>query len=153
MASGIKERYETLRKKLDLPTFEELEEFEVGSIEECSYLLPEIRRRLIDKAHDSMDFLSDVFQPDASLTNMYESRAFGEEEKKAAFNAFRRLMFWKRAALKASIANDDKANVEFIKGFVSEWKELKSTLSAIVDKVRVSWEMDSEQDEKLGYFG
>lgn len=153
MASTVKERYESLRKKFDLPRFEDIEEFHVSCIEETDFLLSEIRCRLIEKVQDSIEFLSDIFQPEASITNMYESMVFGEEEKKAAFDAFRRLMFWNRAALKASIIGDEKAEAEFIKGFVGDWKGLKAQLVEVVEKARVSWETDSEQSEKLGYFG
>ncbi len=153
MTSEIKERYEALRKKLDLPEFGELEEFQVASIEEKEFLLSGIRENITCRIQDSIDFLSDMFQPDASITNMYESRVFEEEGKKVAFDAFRRLMFWKRASLKASIINDDRANAEFVKGFVGEWKILKNTLVGIVEKVKNSWESELEQNEKLGYFG
>ncbi len=153
MTDRIKERYESLRKKLDLPVFEELEEFKVACIEEPDFLLSGIRERVMEKVHDVIDLLSDIFQPDASITNMYESRIFGDYEKKLAFDAFRRLMFWKRASLKASIIGSDEAEAEFLKGFVREWKSLKKGLVELVEKVGISWETDSEQSEKLGYFG
>lgn len=153
MTSKIKESYESLGKRFSLPKFEELEEFQVSSIEEPDFLLSSIRERMAEKVHDVIDFLSDMFQPDASITNMYESRDFSEEEKKGAFDAFRRLMFWKRASLKASIIGSDEAEAEFIRGFVSEWKSLKRDLVELVEKVGISWETDSEQSEKLGYFG
>ncbi len=153
MTSGIKESYESLGKRLVLPKFDELEEFQVSGIEEPDFLLSKIRGKVMEKANDIIEFLSDMFQPDASITNMYESRVFSEEEKKDAFDAFRRLMFWKRASLKASIIGNDEAEAEFIRGFVSEWKSLKSDLVELVKKIGISWETDSEQSEKLGYFG
>ncbi len=153
MTSGIKESYESLSKRFSLPKFEELEEFQVSSIEKPDFLLSSIRESLMEKIHDIIDFLSDMFQPDASITNMYESRGFSEDEKKAAFDAFGRLMFWKRAALEASVMGEDRANAEFISGFVGEWKGLKSRVIEAVKKAKSSWETDSEQSEKLGYFG
>src|SRR3989338_1868337 len=153
MTSEIKERYESLGKKLSLPRFEELEEFQVSAIEEPDFLLPQIRERMMEKIHDIIDFFSDMFQPDASITNMYESRAFSEAEKKEAFDAFRRIMFWKRAALEASIIGEDKADAEFISGFVTEWSGLKGCVIEAVKKAKNSWENDSEPSEKLGYFG
>ncbi len=153
MTSGIKESYESLGKKFRLPKFDELEEFKVSEIEETDFLLSKISEKLVEKADEAANFFSDMFQPDASITNMYESRIFSEVEKKDAFDAFRRLMFWKRAALEVLILGEEKANAEFISGFVSEWKSLKSRIIEVVKKAKNSWESDSEQIEKLGYFG
>ncbi len=153
MTSGIKESYESLGKRFSLPKFEELEEFQVSGIEEPDFLLSKVREKLVEKVDEAANFFSDMFQPDASITNMYESRVFSDREKKESFDAFRRLMFWRRAALEALIIGGDRANAEFISGFVGEWKGLKSRVIEAVKKAKSSWETDSEQKEELGYFG
>ena len=151
--ADIKKPYEELRKKHKLPKFEGLEEFQISEIEDAKFLLSEIRVKIVEKLQDSQEFLSDILNPDTNLTNMYESKVFDNEEKKEVFDIFKRLMFWKRASLAASINNDDHANAQFIKDFTSEWPSLKPKLVEMVDRVKDSWETELEQTEKLGYFG
>ncbi|MAG15536.1 hypothetical protein CMO88_00585 [Candidatus Woesearchaeota archaeon] len=151
MVEDTKKCYEELRKKHKLPKFEELEEFNLDL--ESEFLLAEIRKGIAEKIQAYTNFLSEVLNPDTNLTNMYESRIFEGEEKKEVFEVFRRLMFWKRSSLEASVSNDNNTNAEFIKNFLSEWAGLKPRLAEAVSKVKKSWESESEQTEKLGYFG
>jgi len=153
MADDIKKRYEELKKKHKLPKFEEIEEFQISDLEDTKFLLSEIRAKISEKVKAYTDFLSEILNPDTNLTNMYESRIFSDKEKKEVFDVFKRLMFWKRAALQVSIGNDKAANAEFIGNFLAEWKELKPRLAKTVEQVKNSWETESEEAEKLGYFG
>jgi len=153
MADTTKKQYEDLRKKYKLPKFDELEEFEIMSLEDTDFLLSDIREKIFDRLRNSTDFLADIIHPDTNITNMYESRTFDDNQKKDVFNVFKRLMFWRRNAFEVSIVNTDKANAEFISSFHAEWKDLKTKLTEIIGKVKHSWETESEKTEKLGYFG
>ena len=153
MAESIRKVYEELGRKCKLPKFEELGEFQVSDLEDTKFLLSGIRGRIAERIQDSADFLSDILYPDSNLQGMYESRVFDEKEKKRVFDVFKRIMFWQRSSFEALVKGDDSANAEFISGFVSEWKGLKHDLVEVAARVKASWEAESEQPEKLGYFG
>lgn len=153
MADDLKKSFEQLSKKHKLPKFSELEEFQISTIEETNFLLQEIRGKIAEKIHDSTDFLTEILNPDTNITNMYESRIFSESEKKDIYELFKRLMFWRRASFQSSISNNDNSTAEFITSFFGEWKSLKTQLVEVIVKVKESWETESEQTEKLGYFG
>ncbi|MBI2663932.1 hypothetical protein HYX10_01160 [Candidatus Woesearchaeota archaeon] len=148
----VKKSYDVLRKQFKLPKFEELAEFQLSELEE-EFLLADIRRGMLDKVQNFLDFLSEILSPDTNLSNMYESRVFDDIQKKEVFDVFRRLMYWKRQSLQVEITNDNAVNAEFITSFLEEWSGLKKRLADIIDKVKDSWESDSESTEKLGYFG
>ncbi|MBI2137108.1 hypothetical protein HYU12_01170 [Candidatus Woesearchaeota archaeon] len=153
MENDVAKRYAELGRKFKLPDFGSLAEFEVSCIEECDFLLARLREQMVDRLQSAIDFLSEILQPDTTLANMYESRVFSESDKRDVFEVFRRLMFWRREALRVYLKNDDSSNAVFVSAFVQEWKGLKLKLLEIAGKAKDSWESDSEQSEKLGYFG
>lgn len=154
MEKTFKDGYEELAKKHKLPKLEELDaEFHVSCIEAKHFLLSEVRHHMMDKASVYADVLAELLQPDTNLVNLYESRVLNDAEKKDAFEVFRILMKWKRHSLEIGMNNDEKANAAFIAGFLAEWKAGKDKLSSILNKVKTSWELDSDETEKLGYFG
>ena len=153
MKDDIAKHYNELKKKHKLPRFEDIEEFHISDLDDSKFLLAEIRGKIDEKLGSYREFLSEIFNPDTNLTNMYESEIFSEAGKKAAFYIYKRLMFWKRASLEVSVSDDDKANAEFIKIFLAEWKDIKPELSKTIEKVKGSWEKESEETETLRYFG
>ena len=153
MADEVRKRYEELKKRHKLPKFEELEGFQISDLEETEFLLSEIRGKIGERLDACREFFSELLNPDTDPANMYESRVFSDAEKKEVFDVFKRLMFWTRASLEVSISDGEAANAEFIKGFLEEWKGLKTKLEEIIASVKNSWEKESEETEKLGYFG
>jgi hypothetical protein len=154
MENDFRKQYEELAKKHKLPDIGELDaEFHVSCIDAKYFILSEVRHQMMDKASVYADFLSELLQPDTNLMNLYESHVLNDAEKKDAFEIFRFIMKWKRHSLEIGIANDEKSNAEFINSFLSEWKTIKAKLSRILSKVKTSWEIDSDETEKLGYFG
>ena len=148
------ENYEKFARKYRLPEFGELDrEFQISNIEKTDFILSEIRENMVDKLETFTDFLSDLLQPDTTVVGMYESRVFPEPKKKEIYAIFKRLMKYKRQSLAAHIENSDRRNADFIREFFGEWAELKPKLLSAVDEVEKSWETESEETEKLGYFG
>ena len=150
----VKSAYESLAKKHDLPLFDDISrEVRLNEIEDVNLLLPEIRELLFDKLRVCTDFLSELLQPDANLIGMYESKVFSESEKKDVYALFRRLMKYRRRALAAHIEDSDDTDAKFVGAFWKEWRDLKPKLLGSIGKIEKSWESDSEETEKLGYFG
>ena len=92
---GIKEKYQKLSKKYDLPSFDYLnKDFEIFTIEHEEFLLREIRRKINDKVELYVKFLDELLNPETSITNMHESKLFNEKERNEIFSLYKRLIFF-----------------------------------------------------------
>jgi hypothetical protein len=153
-SADIRKAYADAQKAHALPDYAQMDaEFEISAIDSEKFLLRKISDAMMDKANESITFLSDVLQPDTNLTSLYESRVFDDAEKKIAYDAFKKLMMWKRSSFEVYIAGDDASHAAFVSGFFTDWKTLKPLVLAAVEKIKQSWELEAEQAEKLGYFG
>lgn len=154
MAKGFKKRYELLRKKHKLPAFAELDsEFEISKVEADGFILQAIRERMAERTSHVRGVVEEALQPDTNLASLYESRVFGEEEKKRLFELYKKLMVADRRALELFILSDEEQDASFIKSFYEEWKKLKPQLAKFVRQLRESWEKDTEEGEAAGYMG
>ena len=153
-AKGIRREYEKLRKKHKLPTFAELDnDFEISRIEAEGFPLREIRKKIIDKLHEVGSLVEEVLNPDTSLADLYESRIFGEEEKRLIFELYKKLMAFIRHSAVLAIQCDEKLEAEFIKSFYADWKKLKPELLKFATKIKGSWEKETAENESIGYMG
>jgi hypothetical protein len=150
----IKEAYAELKKKhKELPDFNELDnEFEISSVEDPS-ILRGIRRKITEKVDFYAGMIKDLLQPESDMTNMYECRVFGEDEKEEIYNVLKRLMFFSRLSAEVALKADEKEDVKFLSNFFGGWIKIKPNLMKIVSKIKNSWEKETELKEDLGYFG
>ena len=152
---NIKEQYGKLKEKYDLPGFKEVDkEFEISAIENESFLL----RGIINKIVERIDFFSglfeDLLQPDPSLLkSMYEAKIFNDEERKTIYTLYKKLMVLNRQSVEVSLKREEKEDAVFIGNTFDEWKELKTSISKIVDKLKDSWKKEADSKEELGYLG
>ncbi|MBI2548312.1 hypothetical protein HYW21_03095 [Candidatus Woesearchaeota archaeon] len=152
--SNKEQHYKTLQKKYKLPLYKELdEEFEINDIETERSLLGEIRKKIIDRIDPYLDILDKILQPDQVFTELYEAKNFDEEEKKEMYVLYRRLMWYLRYATEVSVTNTEKENALFINLFWKEWPALKKKIAPIMKKVKEGWQLESEAQERLAYFG
>lgn len=151
---GIKEAYSELKKKYrDLPNFDDIDnEFEISAIEE-PVLIKAIRRKITEKTDYYAGLVKDLLQPESDMTNMYECRAFGDDEKEDVYNILKKLMFLSRLAAEVALKADEKEDALFISSSFKEWIGIKPKLLRIISKIRSSWEKDTDLKEDLGYFG
>lgn len=154
-AKEIEKQYNELRKKLKLPEFREIDnEFEISDLEETSFLLRAILRRVAEKLDFYATMLEEVLQPDASnMYAMHETRAFDEDEKNKMYDLYSRLMNYNRQTIGLSLAHNEKEDADFINNFLNEWKELKKELLKYVKKMKDSWKTEADIKEDLGYLG
>lgn len=153
-ASKVKKLYESLRRKYKLPSFDELDaEFEISAIEAETALLREVRKQISEKVGNVSSLVEEVLQPDTNLVSLYESRVFDEDEKKRLFELYKRLMVVDRTLAELMVANDEKLDAAFIKSFTAEWKKLKPELVKFINKLKESWEKETEEGESAGYMG
>ena len=155
MASETEKQYNELRKKYRLPEFKEINyEFELSDLDETDFLIKSIVRRIAEK----LDFFSGLFeellQPDGSnLSAMHESRVFEDDEKKEAFDLYRKLMLLSRRTVELSLNGSEKDEAEFISSFFSEWGPIKEEMKKYLNKMKESWKTETDIKEDIGYLG
>lgn len=148
-----KAKYEELRKKYNLPDFEELDrEFEISAIEDKQLNIRETRKKVAERIEKTTGIISEMLEPE-NIVNIYESKALSEAEREELFNLFKQLMFLKRETQLLEIRNEEKEDAAFINKTLSEWKALKEDLVKLVEKVKSYWKESSETKEELGYLG
>lgn len=151
----IKKEYPALQKKYSLPSITNIEN-DFGAIEaECEkYLLFNIRKKMNDKIDFFIGVLGNIFEGDATLSNIYESKVFDEEKKTALFNIYKRLMRYSRQSNILSLTYDEKAEAEFINDFYKEWQELKCGIKKQITDFRDIWDSKVDLSEDiLNYLG
>ncbi|MEE9525464.1 MAG: hypothetical protein V3V78_02545 [Candidatus Woesearchaeota archaeon] len=150
----LKEKYQELSKKHNLPSFEELDkEFEISTIENEEFLLREVRRKIIEKIEAYTKFLEEILQPETTLANMYEAKVFDEDERNEIFKLYQRLMSLDRLSMELALDENDDKTSKFIKDFFEEWNEIKENLSKFVKKAKEEWLKETDIKEKLRYLG
>ena len=151
---NIEKQYDKF-KKYGLPSFKDLNnEFEISSIENENFLLREIINKIVDRTDFFSRLFEDLLQPDPSLLrSMQEAKIFNEEERKVIYDLYKKLMVINRKSVEISLNRDEKEEANFIKKSFDEWKELKTSTSQIVDKIKDSWKKETYSKEKLSYLG
>ena len=142
--------------KHKLPDFEELDhEFEIITIEvPCNSFPKAIRQKIAEKIYFFAKMLEDIlYHPDNTYATMYEAQAFNESERIKMHKLFRNLMFIERTNLELNLILDEEKDIELIKNTFDEWKQMKSELIKIVDKIKAVWKSGEKKSENVNYFG
>lgn len=152
---SVKEEYDKLRKQYkSLPTFEKLDfEFEIAGIEEHSFLLREIRKRVMERLQQYAEYINELLQPEPTVANLRESQDFTPKEKAEMYDLYKRLMIAHRAGMEVSILGADREHAAYITEIFKDWEKVKKQMLAILKKVKASWLKDTEVDTHVGYFG
>ena len=154
MEEKIKKKYNELKNRYSLPDFEELNnEFELLTIEHEDFLLRQIRKKIADKINVICELLEDLLSPDNSLANIYEYKAFDDDERKKIFEFYKRLKVLEKSALELSVNPDEKNDAEFIKDVFSSWNKMRSEITSFIKKIKSFWENESTKSSSVGYFG
>lgn len=151
---AIKEKYDELKKKYDLPDYPTIEyEFELSTIDDEKQLLKEIRKKMSDKVEYFTKLLEGLIQPETNAVCLHECKVFDEENKEKIYGLFTKMMILHRGADLAFLNTTEKSDAEFIKGFMKEWPTIKKDLNVFVQKMKDSWLDQTELKEDLGYMG
>jgi len=155
MAEKIKKQWEELSRKYKLPEFSFMNaEFSIGSIDDTDYPLKAVAENIAERIEFYVGVLGDILQPEpSSIYAMHETRFFDEEEKKAVYSVYTKLMAYSRRCLEISIINTEKIYAEFILVFCGEWNSTKQELLGFATKMRQSWVVEADIKEDLGYLG
>ncbi|MBU1204792.1 MAG: hypothetical protein KJ968_01820 [Nanoarchaeota archaeon] len=154
MEQKIKRKYDELKAKHTLPDFNELNhEFEISTIECEEFLLRKIRKKIADKINAMCEFLEDLLSPDNSIANIYEYKAFDDDERKKIFELYKRIKVLEKLALELSVNPDEKNDADFINNFFSSWNKIRIETTGFIKKIKNFWEKESTKEYKARYFG
>lgn len=154
MEEKIKKKYNELKSRYSLPDFEELNKnFEISAIEHEDFLLRQIRKRIANKINAMCEFLEDLLSPDNNMANIYEYKAFDDDERKKIFELYRRLKVLEKSALELSLNPDEKNDADFINNFFSSWDKIRDEMAGFIKKIKSFWEKESTKSSGVGYFG
>ncbi len=148
----MKDEYNQLKKKLNLPDFEKLDsEFEISAVEQKEFLLRSIRRKITEKLVGFTEIFDEILQPEKPST-MYESNFISENERKAIFDIYKKLMYLIRLSEEISIDEDDKKDTDFINKALNDWLLLKENIEEALSKMKEAWTKQLKKEEEA-YFG
>lgn len=155
MANETQKKYNELSKRIKLPDFKEIDnEFEISDLEETNFLMRSIIRRVSEKLDFYSTVLEEILQPDtSSLYAMHETRYFDEDEKNRMYDLYRKLMGHNRHLIEVCIEHNEKDEADFINEFFEEWKSIKPELIKFIKKMRMSWKVETDIKEDVGYLG
>jgi|SRR3989344_3429729 len=154
-SNEIGKQYGELRKKYKLPVLKEIDmEFEISDLEQTSFLLRAIIRRIAEKLDFYTTIVEETLQPDtAKLYAIHESRVFDDEEKKEMYDFYKELMIISRKSIEVSLHGSEKEEASFINEFMNDWEKIKSRLLSYVKKMKDSWKAETDIKEDLEYLG
>lgn len=151
----MKEEYEPLRKKYNLPQFEELDnELDTASIEKPVRLLRQLRHLATERIKLFSDVLNVVLHPDTGVfCDWYECSSFSDEERAQILGFYKRLMIVQRSLLEAEIACDERLDADTLKLAFETLHSMKQDMRGVVTKMKGIWTRPAEPKELLGYLG
>ncbi|MGB9749184.1 MAG: hypothetical protein ACP5H9_01115 [Candidatus Woesearchaeota archaeon] len=157
---SIKENYEKIKEKYNLPEFEELDKyFDINEIDlkdkevNNKKILKNIRENILLKIELLIDFFSSVIYFDSESYSVYEAGNFSKKEKNEMFKIFKNLMYIKRSGFKLSIETNEEKDAEFIKMSFERYLSIKDQMIELIDKIKDSWVKDENEEKKYEYFG
>lgn len=151
---GIEKDYQELAKKHGLPSYEEMNsEFEIFDIDEESFILREVRRKITQKLETYNKILEGILKPEVALCDLHECKVFTDKEKGDLFELYKKLMHIDRHATEVSINEEEKTTSQFIKETWKEWPGIKKQLKEAIKKLKQSWLEESDVKDELGYLG
>lgn len=154
MEKEVEKQYNALKKKYSLPDFKDIDsEFDVSSIDQTTFLLRRICEKINEKIGNFIKILEELLQPEGSIKSLYELRYLDDNDKKNAYFLYKKLMIRSIDFLSLSLTSNEKAHAEFIKNKFNEWENIKEDLKPLLEKMKKSWEIETDIKEDLQYLG
>ena len=150
----IEKEYTSLAKKHKLPDYKKVNnEFEISNLEEDEFVLRNVRRKIGEKLDFFVKQIEVILQPENTFTNLYECKAFSEEEKDKLLNILQKLMQHIRASLVVHALSDDKQDAKFISDVMKDWDKIKKDLTGFSVKLKKAWEKETGFKQEVEYLG
>jgi len=152
----IKQEYQKLQEKYNLPSFEELNKdfgIEKAVETETDYLIREIRKFIADKFSNYLRFIETLLQPANAPMFVYSVvKTYGEEEKEKLTEAYKKLARAEVDLVEVDLEFNEEKEAQFIKDTFIIWQEVKKEILEVMQTVKKNWNNKSKPNGK-GYFG
>ncbi|MBI4143993.1 hypothetical protein HY486_01980 [Candidatus Woesearchaeota archaeon] len=151
----MKEQYEILQKKLQLPSFERMDsEFNISKIEPKGNILIEITAEIKDRIENAAGLVQEMVHPNGdTAAALFESSFFTQEDKKELLVLERDLMILCKEYLLAEYTNDEKNTAALLNKTLQKWPEIRKKLLPYIEKLKHGWANTKETKEILEYLG
>ncbi|MGC8885206.1 MAG: hypothetical protein ACP5KK_01780 [Candidatus Nanoarchaeia archaeon] len=148
----LKREYEKLRKKYNLPKFDEInKEFEIWNIKSDSYIIREIRRRVLERIDFIASYLLPILNPrETSLWDYMKVKAFPKEDFEPLLKFYQKLTTLEHEGL-TTLYESEKSEVEFIKKVWEEWPDIKNTTLKFLKKIKKGLEEIEKEDVRTSF--
>ena len=152
----LKEDYEKLRKRHNLPSFKELNEdfqIEKAAETETEILIREVRRFVGDKLMKYMRFIESLLNPvNVPMFIFSIIKLIDAEEKKRLSEIYKKLMKKEIKFIELDLEFNEEKEAQFIKDSYELWQEMKKDMLMVMDKINKRWDDKFEANNK-DYFG
>ncbi len=152
----LKGSYEELRKKNDLPTFEELnQDFSIEKVAtlETDCLAREIRKIISEILSNQLRFVEAILQPsNASMFVFSFIKSINNGEKEKLNQIYTTLSKLGLDLVRLDLKFSEEDEINFIKKAFKEWQIIKEDLSKILKIVKDNWDNKVQTNGK-NYFG
>lgn len=150
---STKEGYGELRKRHNLPPFDEMErEFSISQIEGEVYTLKNVIQCVVHRYDHYARMLEELLQPDGMrLANHFESDALTDAERIEVLELYKHLMLRIRQSARAELEIDE--NAQMLKQLLEEWPAIKDRLRPIHERLCQVWERKEATHAEVEYLG
>lgn len=153
---SLKENYEKIQKKHNLPSFEKLnEDFQIERIAEIEtdILIREVRKFIADRFSNYLRFIEMLLNPiNAPMFVFSIIKAIGTKEKEKLTEIYKKLAEREVKIIEIDVEFSEEKEANFIKESYELWQDIKKDVLNVVEVIKKNWDTKSEIGGK-GYFG
>lgn len=140
----LKKNYLEIQVKYGLPNFDELnKDFQIEKIadSETDYLLREIRKYLVDKLTNYMNFVETILHPASGTMFIFSLiKTLGSDEKEILMEVYKKLAKNRVRVIGLDVEYLANKEADYIKDSFKLWQEMKGSLSKVLEVVEKNWD-------------
>jgi hypothetical protein len=152
----LKEDYNLLQIKYNLPLFEKMnEEFQIEKIieSETEFILREVRKYTTDKLFNYLRFLESILTPtNAPMFVFAITKTLGLKEREKLIELYKKIAKVELDVIGLDLIYSEQEEAEAIKKYYELWQGVKKELLEIINVIKKNWDNKIEDNGK-GYFG
>ena len=156
--SRLKKEYEKLRKKHNLPSFNELnKDFSIERVceIETEFLLREIRKYMSDKIFNYLRFVETLLHPvNAPMFYFSILKTLNNDDKRALGEAYKELVEIEMDFVEADLEYSEEHEARAIKKSCEKWQNVKKNILRVTNATKKNMNSKFEpSSNNKGYFG
>lgn len=152
----LKKEYETLKKRYDLPKFEDLDkEFEIRALEldKCGILIKAVLRVINNKIGTFLNYLEPVISPpQQSMHYVVECNNITAEDKKLMFEFYKELSYLYHKNCLTELEGEKEISSQINEIWI-KWPSILKRIKSSLEKINEAWLKEKEKTKKSSYMG